>query len=72
MSRKYLAVKPLCNHGGLVIININYGVDDMCQVGYDFGNGLECVREHKIQERHGRRYIWKGHQRHYLDQFMKT
>jgi len=45
---KPVAVLGLCNFGGIAIYSIN---EDFVVSGFDFGNGVENVRETKIYTR---------------------
>ena len=61
-----IGVMTLCNFGGLEILDINCEEAIAC---FNFGNGREMVKRHKITyTAQGKAYIRKMGRRYYLDQ----
>ena len=59
--------------GGIEILDIEHGIDDVAIACFNFGKGRQDVRRHKIYtSRSGRTYIRKQGQRYYLDEAMKV
>lgn len=72
-NTKAVGVLPLCNFGGLEILDILYGIDDYAVACFDFGNGRQQIRKHKIQYTPaGRSYIRKQGVRYYFDEIMRV
>ena len=73
-TRAY-GVYPMCNFGGLEILNV-YCDDDMVDYAvacFNFGTGRQKIRRHKIQvSESGRAFIRKEGVRYYFDQIMKV
>lgn len=66
-----VGVYPLCNFGGLVILDI-LG-DEQAVAAWSYGDGLQGIRRHQIYTTFtGRAYIRKGGRRYYFDQIIRT
>ena len=64
-----IGIKPLCNFGGLLIYQIN---TDTCISAFNFGNGVEGIRETSIHySMSGRPYIIRYQKAYYLDEIMR-
>ena len=64
---------PMCNFGGLEILDIEYGIEDYIIACFNFGTGRQQIRRHKICfTPAGRSYIRKQGTRYYLDTIMRT
>ena len=70
---KAVGILPTSNFGGLVILAINYGIDDTITSGFDFGNGLQGVRTTPIHTSlDGRFYIIRYQRAYYLDEIQRV
>lgn len=59
----------LCNYGGLVIYQINGAT---CISAFDFGNGIEGIKETSIHyARSGRAYIIRYQKAYYFDEIIR-
>ena len=66
-------VYPMCNFGGLEILDIENGIDDYAVACFNFGTGRQKIRRYKIQvSESGRAFIRKEGVRYYFDQIMKV
>ncbi|MBO6272777.1 hypothetical protein J6O48_08370 [bacterium] len=64
---------PLCNFGGLEILDILYGINDYAVACFNFGTGRQQIRKHKIHYTPaGRSYIRKQGVRYYFDEIMRV
>lgn len=69
-NKKAIGYLNLCNFGGLEILDINCEEAVAC---FNFGNGREMIRRHKIiYTANGHAYIRKAGKIYYLDQIMRT
>lgn len=60
----------LCNFGGLVVYQIN---NDTCISGFDYGNGVQGLRETSIHyTMSGRPYIIRYQHAYYFDEIMRA
>lgn len=58
--------------GGLVILDFEYGIDDYCLCGFNFGNGNENLRWRKIYTNlNGNQFIKINGQRYNFSDFMR-
>ena len=56
---------------GVVLLAVEYGVDDMVIAGYEYEGKRSDIRRHKIYTTAGgRHYIRKFQRRYYLDDFI--
>lgn len=63
----------MSNYGGLEILDINYGIEDVAIACFNFGTGRQQIRRHKIYTApSGRFYIRKAGTRYYFDQIMRA
>lgn len=70
-NTKPIGVQCISNWGGLEILDIEYGIDDIAIASFNFGTRQQ-IRRHKIQTTPaGRLYIRKQGIRYYLDEIMK-
>ena len=62
----------LSNFGGLVVLDIQYGIDDYLITGFCFGDTIENIAKSKIRTsiKDDRLYILRYGQRYYLDDMM--
>lgn len=71
-NRHPIGICPLCNFGGLAILDIIDHADTVI-AAFDFGSGYQKIRRHKIYYSDaGRAYIRKNNTRYYFDQIMRT
>ena len=64
-----IGIKPLCNLGGLLIYEIN---SNTCVSAFNFGNGVEGIRETSIHySMSGRPYIIRYQKAYYFDEIMR-
>jgi hypothetical protein len=67
-----IGMYPMCNFGGLEILDIIYGIDDYAVACFNFGTGRQQIRRHKIQTTEsGRSFIRKQNIRYYFDEIMR-
>lgn len=68
---KAIAVLPMCNFGGIEILDVDYGgIFIAC---FNFGTGRQQIRRHKIYySPSGRDYIRKQGKRYYLDTMLRV
>lgn len=72
-NAKAIGVLPLCNFGGLEILDIEYGIEDYVIACFNFGNGRYDFRRHKIcTTPSGRQYFRKQGTRYYFDEVMRV
>ena len=72
-NNKFIAALPVSNFGGLGIISIEHGIDDMVTTAFDFGDGLENKSTAKIRyNASGEDYFIKFGRRYYLKDFMRV
>ena len=65
-----IGVMCLSNWGGLAIYEIN---NDTCVSGFDFGEGVQGIRETSIHySMSGRPYIIRYQKPYYLDEIMRA
>ena len=70
-SSKAIATFPLCNFGGIEILDIEPGIEDKLIACFNFGTGRQQIRRHKICcSMSGRDYIRKQGKRYYLDEMI--
>lgn len=70
---KPVGIMPTGNYGGLVVLAINYGIDDSLTTGFDFGDGLQGVRTTPIHtDINGRDYIIRYQRAYYLDDIQRV
>lgn len=70
MENNFIAVCPMSNFGGLGIISIEHGIDDMVTTAFDFGNGMKNKSTAKIRyNASGEDYFIKLGRRYYLKDF---
>jgi len=84
LAKEYAETEPIgvyvmSNFGGLVVLDIKYGIDDSVVTCFDFGNGRKNFSESKIQytkprseKKDSRVYFIKLNRRYYLDEIMRT
>ena len=73
MNRKPVGTMALCNFGGLEILDIIYGIEDMAIACFNNGCGRSDIRRHKIYyTTGGRAYIRKAGRRFYFDEIMRV
>lgn len=73
MDKPVIGVYCLSNYGGLVILDIEYGIDDYVIAAFDYGRGKQSINRHKIQfTKHGRPYFKKYGSRYYFDDIMRV
>lgn len=66
-----LATVPLCNFGGLVILDLDAAAETAVS-GFDFGNGPEKIRVTRIHTaQSGRMYIRRYGVLYYLDEMVR-
>lgn len=64
-----IGVCPLCNFGGLAILEIE---DETAVAAFHFGDGYQQIRRHKIcYSKAGRAFIHKGYRRYYFDEIVR-
>ena len=59
-SKDYKPIATIClsNYGGLVVLEINYGIDDTMTTAFDYGEGLQGIKTTPIHTAiDGRFYI---------------
>lgn len=74
-NTKPIGVFPLCNFGGVEILDIINGYDTYVVACFNFGTGRQKIRKHKVcypEYRSCRPYFWKEHKRYYMEDFMRT
>lgn len=77
LYRKYadapaVGALPLSNWGGLEILDLDIN-EEAIVACFNFGNGREMIRRHRIiYTSAGRAYIRKAGRRYYLDNIMRT
>ena len=65
-----IGIKPLSNRDDLLVYEIN---NDVCISAFNFGNGVEGLRETSIHySMSGRPYIIRYQQAFYLDEIMRV
>ena len=65
-----IGLYTLCNYGGLAILDMS---DDVAIAAFNWGEGYEEIRRHKIHYTYtGRAYIRKRGRRYYFDQIMRV
>lgn len=63
----------MSNYGGLEILDIINGWDDIAVACFNFGTGRQQIRRHKIcYTMSGRPYIRKQGTRYYFDEIMRV
>lgn len=73
INRKTIAVLPMCNFGGLEVIENDFNCDSQIVAAFNFGKGRTHIHVHNVHySPSGRAYIWKLHRRYYLDEFMRV
>ena len=84
LATEYANTKPvgvygMNNFGGLIVLDIKYGIDDSVVTCFDFGNGRKNFSESKIrytmprsEDAESRAYFVKLNRRYYLDEIMKV
>ncbi len=71
-ANKYIAVFGLSAFSGIGIVEIEYGIDDVCVNDY-FTEESVVRRRNKIKyNKDGEAYIQKYGQKYYLSEFLKT
>lgn len=69
-NTKAVGVYPLCNWGGIEVLDFEYGTDDYAIACFNFGH-RRSIRRHKLHyTRFGKAYFRKEGRRYYLDNFM--
>lgn len=68
---KPIAVMPMCNFGGLAIMEIIHGIDDKVVVCDSYGDGYKHRTVHKLYTSTKGTYFRRYGKRYYLDDFMK-
>lgn len=64
-----IGIKPLSNWGGLLVYQIN---NDTCISAFNFGNGVEGIKETSIHySKSGRPYIIRYQKVYYFDEIMR-
>lgn len=71
-NRKPIGVYPTCNFGGVIILDMQYDIDDSVVTAYDFGDGYKSIRHNKVYYSSKGAYIVKGKTRYYLSDFMRV
>ena len=68
-----IGVLPMSNFGGIEILDIIHGWDDIAIACFNFGTGRQQIRRHKIcYTSSGRSYIRKQGVRYYFDEIMRV
>lgn len=61
----------LCNHGGLAVMDIEYGIEDYVHVTDNYGDGYKNLTKNKIHyNAKGDGYFVRNGRRWYLKEFM--
>lgn len=70
---KPLAIYPVCNFGGLAIMEIEDGCDTYVYVADNYGDGYKNLTKNKIYYNgQGKPYFIRYRKRYYLDDFLKV
>ncbi len=72
-NKKFIAIHPMSNWGGLGIISIEHGIDDTITTAFDFGDGIKNISTAKIRyNAQGEDYFIKFGRRYYMRDFMRV
>lgn len=72
-NKKFIAVCPMSNFGGIGIISINYGIDDTVTTAFNFGDGIKNISTAKLRcNAKGEDYFIKFGRRYYIRDFMRV
>lgn len=77
LKERYVTSRPLAVYAdsafsGIVLLAVEYGVDDIVVAAAEYEGRRSNIRRHKIyQTPSGRSYIRKYDRRYYLDNFMR-
>lgn len=70
---KIIGTYTLCNFGGLVVLDIIYGIDDKLTTAFSFGDGIKGKRTTKIfYDANGRDYVKRYGRKYYLDEIERV
>ena len=69
---KPVGVLPLCNYGGLAIMEIEHGIDDYVYVMDNYGEYKNLTKNVIKYSRKGNPYFIRRGQRYYLSEFMRV
>lgn len=72
-NTKPIGVYAICNWGGLVVLDIEYGIDDKIVTAFDGGETRQHIRRTKIHTTpSGRSCVRRYGVRYYLDDIMRV
>lgn len=70
---KSAGVLPLCNHGGLAVMEFEHGVDTYVYIADHYGDDYKNITRNKIYHNaKGNPYFVRYGKRYYLNDFMRV